>query len=80
MASRDPEYPSRRGEPSPWEARWSLPRTRPFSSRAHPLARGVLALVAAIAIIVVADLVLSGTAFALVAVAVMLIAFALLRF
>jgi hypothetical protein len=80
MRSGDGEYPSRRGEPSPWEARWSFPRTRPFSSRSHPLARGVVALAVAIAVIVVADLVLSGAAFALVAVLAMLVAFALLRF
>jgi hypothetical protein len=80
MRPGDGEYPSRRGDPSPWEAKWSLPRTRPFSPSNHPLARGVAALAVAIAVIVVADVVLSGAAFALVAVVAVLVAFALLRF
>ena len=80
MEPEDPEYPSRRGDPSPWEAKWSLARTRPCSPRRNPIVRGVLALLVALAIIFVADLVLSGAALGLVALTAVLVAFAFLRF
>jgi hypothetical protein len=80
MRPGDGEYPSRPGEPSPWEAKWSLARTRPYSPRGHPVLRGVAVLVVAIGVILAADLVLSGPAFALVAVVAMLVALASLRF
>jgi hypothetical protein len=78
--SEGPEYPQRRGEPSPWEARWSLPRTRPFSARDHPFLRGVVVLAVAVAVIVVADAVLSGPVVGWIALVAILGALAFLRF
>jgi hypothetical protein len=80
MRPGDGEYPSRPGNPSPWEARWSFPRTRPYSGRTAPLGRGLVVLVAAVVVVVVASMVLSGVAFALVAIVAMLVALAMLRF
>jgi len=78
--SEGPEYPGRHGGSSPWEARWSLPRTRPFSARDHPFLRGIAALAVAVAVIVVADAVLSGSVVGLVALVAVLGALVFLRF
>jgi hypothetical protein len=77
------EYPTDRSadrDPTPWDARWSLPRSDAYSPSRTPLLRGVLALAAAIGLIALADLFMSGPALGLVAALLVLAALGFLRF
>jgi hypothetical protein len=78
-----PEYPTDRSphrDPTPWDARWNLPRSEPYVPRRTPLLRGVVAILIAIGLVLLADLALDGVALGLVALVVFLGALAAVRF